>query len=261
MGLGPIWLPRQSRQADDDQDSRQETRSSEPAIGLPPSPDSVATPGEPSLPPETSPTPVCMAGLKNANSMETPLPLLAWQDLQQTVRQCQRCRLGATRQQAVFGRGNPSARWLLVGEAPGEQEDLQGVPFVGRAGQLLNNMLQAAGLQPEQDVYITNVLKCRPPGNRNPASDEIVSCQDYLQQQIRHVQPTIIIALGRFAAQTLLNTDKSVSRLRKQVHQYQGIPLIASFHPAYLLRNPPEKANAWHDWLLAKRIQAEQGST
>lgn len=168
------------------------------------------------------------------------------------VEQCQRCSLSQTRTQTVFSRGSPQARWFLVGEAPGEQEDRQGQPFVGRAGQLLNNMLSALGLNLEQDVYIANVLKCRPPGNRNPHPNEVNACQGYLQQQIQLLKPQIIIALGRFAAQTLLQTTQSVSRLRGQVHHYQGIKLIVSFHPAYLLRNLPDKAKAWEDCLLAR---------
>lgn len=184
-----------------------------------------------------------------------PLPLveLGWEQLEQTVANCQNCQLCHTRTQTVFGRGNPQARWMLIGEAPGEQEDKQGQPFVGKAGQLLDNMLAAAGLDRENDVYIANVLKCRPPGNRNPNPEEILACSSYLQQQIHHVQPTLILALGRFAVQTLLQTEQSIGKLRGQLHQYQGIPLIATYHPAYLLRNLPDKAKAWQDMVLAKQ--------
>jgi len=177
----------------------------------------------------------------------------SWDQLVQSVTNCQHCQLCHTRTQTVFGRGNPQARWMLIGEAPGEQEDKQGQPFVGKAGQLLDNMLAAAGLDRDRDVYIANVLKCRPPGNRNPAPQEILACQDYLIQQIKHVQPTLILALGRFAVQTLLQTEQSIGRLRGQLHQYQGIPLIATYHPAYLLRNLPDKAKAWQDMVLAKQ--------
>lgn len=176
-----------------------------------------------------------------------------WQQLEQMVANCQRCQLCQTRTQTVFGRGNPQARWMLIGEAPGEHEDRQGLPFVGKAGQLLDNMLAAAGLDRDRDVYIANVLKCRPPGNRNPGPEEILACQGYLQQQIRHIQPTLILALGRFAVQTLLQTEQSIGKLRGQLHQYQGIPLIATYHPAYLLRNLPDKAKAWQDMVLAKQ--------
>ncbi|RMC95369.1 uracil-DNA glycosylase [Aquitalea palustris] len=182
-----------------------------------------------------------------------PLVELGWEQLEQAVANCQNCQLCHTRTQTVFGRGNPQARWMLIGEAPGEQEDRQGQPFVGKAGQLLDNMLAAAGLDRENDVYIANVLKCRPPGNRNPNPGEILACSSYLQQQIRHVQPTLILALGRFAVQTLLQTEQSIGKLRGQLHQYQGIPLIATYHPAYLLRNLPDKAKAWQDMVLAKQ--------
>lgn len=182
-----------------------------------------------------------------------PLVELGWEQLEQTVANCQNCQLCHTRTQTVFGRGNPQARWMLIGEAPGEQEDKQGQPFVGKAGLLLDNMLAAAGLDRENDVYIANVLKCRPPGNRNPNPEEILACSSYLQQQIHHVQPTLILALGRFAVQTLLQTEQSIGKLRGQLHQYQGIPLIATYHPAYLLRNLPDKAKAWQDMVLAKQ--------
>ncbi|OQS41190.1 uracil-DNA glycosylase [Chromobacterium haemolyticum] len=180
-------------------------------------------------------------------------PLLDWDALERAVRDCRDCRLCQTRTQTVFGRGNKQARWLLIGEAPGEQEDKQGQPFVGRAGQLLDNMLSATGLDRDRDVYIANVLKCRPPGNRNPSGDEIATCQNYLIQQIRHIQPTLILALGRFAAQTLLQTEKGIGQLRGKLHSYQDIPLIVSYHPAYLLRNQPDKHKAWQDLIFAKK--------
>ena len=184
--------------------------------------------------------------------------ILSWEQLEHTVANCERCTLCRTRTQTVFGRGNPQARWMLIGEAPGEHEDKQGEPFVGKAGQLLDNMLAAAGLDRDRDVYIANVLKCRPPGNRNPAPEEILACQGYLQQQIQHVQPVLIVALGRFAVQTLLQTEQTIGKLRGQVHQYQGIPLIATYHPAYLLRNLADKAKAWQDMVLAKQTFTRQ---
>lgn len=179
-----------------------------------------------------------------------------WPTLREQVTGCTRCRLSQTRTQAVLGRGNPQARWMLIGEAPGEQEDRQGEPFVGRAGQLLDNMLAALGLDRDRDVYIANVIKCRPPGNRNPSGDEIAACQGYLTRQIELVRPDLIIALGRFAAQTLLQSEDSISRLRGRVHRYQNVPMIVTFHPAYLLRNLPDKSKAWQDLLLAKRTAA-----
>jgi DNA polymerase len=191
-----------------------------------------------------APIPVPAPHVARETTPTIEIAQLPWDELERAVASCERCRLCKTRTQTVFGRGNPHARWLLIGEAPGEQEDSQGLPFVGRAGRLLDNMLAAAQLSGEHDVYITNVLKCRPPGNRNPQVDEIAACQNYLLQQIRHIQPDIIVALGRFAAQTLLESELSISRLRGQVHHFQ---------PAYLLRNPPDKAKAWDDWLLARR--------
>ena len=188
-------------------------------------------------------------GLSNSQDIEQG----TWKTLQASVTGCQRCRLCKTRTQTVFGRGNPRARWMLIGEAPGEQEDRQGLPFVGRAGKLLNNMLHAIGLDHENDVYIANVIKCRPPGNRNPSADEIATCTDYLIQQIHLVKPTLILTLGRFAAHTLLETEETILKLRSRVHKWQQVPLIVTYHPAYLLRNLPDKAKAWQDLLFARR--------
>ena len=176
------------------------------------------------------------------------------QDLEIQVKQCQRCSLHKTRNHVVFSRGSSKATWMLIGEAPGASEDQWGLPFVGRAGRLLDAILTACALDREQDVYITNVLKCRPPGNRNPEQAEIVSCQPYLWQQVDHVQPDVLIALGRFAAQTLLHSTESISRLRGRVHRVAKRPLIVTFHPAYLLRNPVDKRLAWEDWCLAKSV-------
>ncbi|BEV71909.1 MULTISPECIES: uracil-DNA glycosylase family protein [unclassified Paludibacterium] len=256
MGLGPIWQARPGAHPEHAGLSWLQ----QPVAAPLPAPEAIDLPlaaqTEPlrivneTPPPATAPSPVAPTEIERpAVSSER----LSWPALQQAVQHCQQCRLCDTRTQAVFGRGNPQARWLLVGEAPGEHEDRQGEPFVGRAGQLLDNMLAAAGLSAQDDVFIANVLKCRPPGNRNPAGDEIAACQHFLWQQIDHIQPDIILALGRFAAQTLLQTEQSISRLRGQVHDFRGRRLIVSYHPAYLLRNPPDKAKAWQDWVLAKR--------
>lgn len=182
-----------------------------------------------------------------------------WDSLRAEVAACRRCRLCETRTQTVFARGNPQARWLFVGEAPGEQEDLQGLPFVGPAGKLLDNMLAALDLDRERDVYIANVLKCRPPRNRNPQGDEIAACQPYLRQQIAWQQPAVIVALGRFAAQTLLDTEASIGSLRRREHEYASVPLVVSYHPAYLLRTLPDKAKAWQDLLFAREVLRRQG--
>lgn len=177
----------------------------------------------------------------------------AWADLQHQVSQCQACDLCKTRTQTVFGIGNRHASWLLIGEAPGQNEDLQGEPFVGRAGQLLNEMLRAIGLEREQ-VYIANMLKCRPPNNRDPQADEVAACNGFLQQQIALLQPKIILAVGRIAAQNLLKTQQPLSRLRGTQHQLNGIPLVVVHHPAYLLRSLTEKAKAWEDLQFAWSI-------
>jgi DNA polymerase len=156
----------------------------------------------------------------------------------------------------VFGVGDESADWMLIGEAPGAEEDRLGDPFVGQAGKLLDNMLAAIGLSRRQNVYIANVLKCRPPGNRNPSPEEVEQCSPHLLKQIELVKPKLILAMGRFAAQTLLATDASIASLRGKVHRYAGVPLVVTYHPAYLLRNLPDKAKAWEDLLFARRTLA-----
>jgi DNA polymerase len=173
-----------------------------------------------------------------------------WNSLEAEVSACTRCELHCTRTQTVFGVGNRHATWMVIGEAPGEQEDLQGEPFVGRAGLLLNEMLRAIGLQREQ-VYIANILKCRPPRNRDPQPEEAAACESHLKRQIALIRPRIILAAGRIAAQNLLKTAEAIGKLRGRVHEYEGIPLVITYHPAYLLRAPLEKRKAWQDLLLA----------
>lgn len=296
LGLGPRWLPRPPLVASIDADMRATAAAEvaqEPcppaAIAMPDAPPAPvadtppahaqpdtnpAQPAEPPAMPDAAqaipapevPAPVQARAEPEGPPTNLPLdkPMLAapepsWAQLQAQVAACQRCRLSQSRTQTVFGRGNPAARWLFVGEAPGEQEDLQGLPFVGPAGKLLDNMLAALGLDREQDIYIANVLKCRPPKNRNPQGDEIAACQPYLRQQIALQQPAVIVALGRFAAQTLLDSEASIGSLRGRVHQYAGVPLVVSYHPAYLLRSLPEKAKAWQDLLRARQV-AQTGS-
>ncbi|MFM8767585.1 MAG: uracil-DNA glycosylase family protein, partial [Rubrivivax sp.] len=189
---------------------------------------------------------------------------LDWPALRQAVADCRACGLCEKRRQTVFGVGHPQAHWMVVGEAPGEQEDLRGEPFVGPAGRLLDQMLAALGLTraeaapesapaltPERQVYIANTLKCRPPGNRKPEPAELARCEPYLVRQIELVQPRVILAMGRFAVQALLRTDEPIGRLRGRVHRYQGVPLIVTYHPAYLLRNRLDTAKAWDDLCLA----------
>ena len=177
---------------------------------------------------------------------------LDWDALSERVSTCRLCRLCEKRTNTVFGVGDRSADWMLIGEAPGENEDRLGEPFVGQAGKLLDNMLRSLTLARDTNVYIANVIKCRPPGNRNPEPDEVARCEPYLQRQVSLVKPKLIVALGRFAAQSLLKTDASISSLRGRVHEYEGVPVIVTYHPAYLLRSLPDKAKAWADLCLAR---------
>lgn len=176
-----------------------------------------------------------------------------WRELKQAVAACTACRLHESRSQAVFGIGDEHADWLFVGEGPGAEEDRLGEPFVGPAGKLLDSMLAAIHLQRGNNVYIANAVKCRPPGNRNPDADEMAACEPYLTRQIALLQPRLIVALGKVAAQGLLGKDQSIASLRGTLHQAQGIPLIVTYHPAYLLRSPLDKARAWEDLCFAVR--------
>ena len=182
----------------------------------------------------------------------------AWARIKAEVKHCQACTLCEQRTNTVFGVGNENADWLVIGEAPGRDEDLQGEPFVGRAGKLLDQMLLALGLKREQ-VYIANVVKCRPPQNRDPRPDEMASCADFLRRQIELIQPKIILLVGRVAAQSLLNTTDNVGRMRGIQHTYADtqIPMVVTYHPAYLLRSPLEKRKSWQDLQLAYRIYAQ----
>ncbi|MCP4696530.1 MAG: uracil-DNA glycosylase [Gammaproteobacteria bacterium] len=189
-----------------------------------------------------------------SEAREDNVQTLGWDALQARVEKCRACALHKTRTQVVFGCGNQKAGWLLAGEAPGYDEDIQGEPFVGRAGQLLNAMLRAIELKRE-DIYIANILKCRPPDNRNPEIAEMLSCGAYLERQISLVRPQLILATGSVSARHLLQTDTPIGRLRGTVYKYRdtGIPVVVMYHPAYLLRRPGEKAKAWQDLQLACR--------
>lgn len=180
-----------------------------------------------------------------------------WTELESEVATCTQCNLCQTRTRTVFGTGSKTADWMVIGEAPGQNEDEQGKPFVGKAGQLLTEMLRAAGLE-RDEVFITNILKCRPPGNRDPKPDEAESCSGYLRRQRALIKPKIILAVGRISAQTLLNTDAPIGKLRGKVHDLDGTPLVVVYHPAYLLRSLLEKRKAWQDLQLALQTVKER---
>ena len=180
-----------------------------------------------------------------------------WDPLKAAVAQCTACPLHEKRTNTVFGVGDEQAEWMFVGEGPGAEEDAKGEPFVGQAGRLLDSMLAAAAMQRGQNVYIANVVKCRPPGNRNPEPGEMHRCEPYLARQIMLIRPKLIVAMGRVAASHLLDTTASIASLRGRVHNYQGTPLIVTYHPAYLLRNLPDKAKAWADLCFAHETMAQ----
>ncbi|MDP3483480.1 MAG: uracil-DNA glycosylase [Sulfuricella sp.] len=189
-------------------------------------------------------------GLGDAGAMD-------WAGLKAAAAGCTACELHKTRTQAVFGVGDENADWLFIGEAPGVDEDAQGEPFVGQAGKLLDNMLKSIGLKRGDNVYITNVVKSHPPDNRNPHQGEIAACFPYLQRQIELIQPKLIVTLGKIASEALLGNKATVASLRGKVHAYQGIPLIVTYHPAYLLRTLQDKARAWEDLCLAKQTMQD----
>lgn len=188
-----------------------------------------------------------------------PEPSLTLAKVRETMGECMRCKLHKGRQHIVFGVGNPQAWLVFVGEAPGADEDEQGEPFVGRAGQLLTRIIEAMKLTREQ-VYICNIVKCRPPANRNPEPDEIAACEPFLLAQLQVIQPKLICVLGTVAAQTLLRTKEPISKLRGRFHDYHGIPVLPTFHPAYLLRNPHEKKTVWEDMKLLMREYEQLGN-
>jgi uracil-DNA glycosylase len=199
-----------------------------------------------------------------ADERGTAIAAMAWPALREAVAQCTACSLCQSRRQTVFGVGHPSAHWMIVGEAPGEQEDQKGEPFVGAAGQLLDNMLRALKLTreqaaPERQVYIANTLKCRPPSNRNPQPEELARCEPFLVRQIELIRPRLILAMGRFAVHSLLRSNEPIGKLRGRMHRYQGVPLVVTYHPAYLLRNLADKARAWDDLCLAAQIADAAG--
>jgi uracil-DNA glycosylase family 4 len=236
MGLTPVWRLRESA-----------------VTGEPPSAAATAAIHDPRSAIRESPQPAGDDRRPGIMSME-------WPALKSAVAGCTSCPLHAKRNKTVFGVGDENADWLFVGEGPGAEEDAQGEPFVGQAGRLLDSMLVAIKLKRGANVYIANVVKCRPPGNRNPEPAEALACEPYLHRQIDLIRPKLIIALGKVAAANLLASDASVASMRGKVHQYRGIPLIVTYHPAYLLRSLPDKAKAWADLCFAvNTMQGLQG--
>jgi len=197
-----------------------------------------------SLPP--TPAPISPSPSPSTSIPMGKLPIVSLDDVRARMGECTLCKLHKGRHTIVFGVGNPEARLMFVGEAPGEDEDLKGEPFVGKAGQLLTKMIEAMGLRRE-DVYICNTVKCRPPNNRNPEPDELAACEPFLKAQLAAVKPEAIVTLGKFAAQALLRDQTPITRLRGQWREYEGIPVMPTFHPAYLLRSPQEKVKVWED--------------
>jgi DNA polymerase len=236
MGLGPVWRLRAPTSA----------MPAEEAVAAPPA---TAVPL-----PEAAPATAPVAGVASI----APSGAMDWDELAATVAACRKCRLCEARKQAVLGVGDRSADWLFVGEGPGAEEDQRGEPFVGQAGKLLDNMLAAIDLKRGEDVYIANAVKCRPPENRTPAPEEAAACRPYLERQIELIRPKLIVALGRPAAQTLLQTEIKIAAARGKLHDYRGIPLIVTYHPAYLLRTLPDKAKAWEDLCFMRQTMKRQ---
>ncbi len=258
-----IWAPKPAVTAAPARPVETEVVAPPPAASAPlvrPSPVAAApvarAPVAPVVAPARSPAPA-PSGPADTGLAPRPagIETMDWPALQAAVAVCEACGLCRRRKNTVFGVGDVQADWMIVGEAPGENEDLQGEPFVGLAGQLLDNMLRAVGRSRTgagaQGAYIANVLKCRPPANRNPQPAEVAQCEPYLTRQVALVKPKIILAMGRFAVQSLLKTDEPIGRLRGRVHRYEGVPVIVTYHPAYLLRTPADKAKAWADLCLA----------
>lgn len=204
-------------------------------------------------PPAARQAPAPQAPAAAATSPPAGVASMDWEALREAVRDCRRCGLCEQRKQAVFGVGSPTGPWLFVGEGPGAEEDERGEPFVGQAGRLLDGMLAALKLARGREVYIANVVKCRPPGNRVPTPGEAAACAAWLDRQVELIAPRVIVALGKTAATRLTGSEGSLAGLRGRVHAYRGIPLVVTYHPAYLLRNLPDKAKAWEDLLFARR--------
>jgi uracil-DNA glycosylase family 4 len=253
MGLGPVWRlrGRQARGAASDVPAVSEAE-------VPPPAAPAKAPAPARKPAILAPVPglSVRAASNPADDRAARILRMDWAELKTAVKDCQACGLRKTCTQTVFGVGDEHADWLLVGEAPGAEEDARGEPFVGQAGRLLDSMLAAIDLKRGDNVYICNVLKCRPPGNRNPEPGEVAQCTPHLLRQLELIKPKLILAMGRFAVQALLATEASIASLRGRLHRYQGVPLVVTYHPAYLLRSLPDKAKAWEDLCFARRTIA-----
>jgi DNA polymerase len=258
MGLTPVWRSRTPQSSASAADAAPAAAPAVPHCADPPrameAPASSFDAGAASAKPRAAvprPAPAVVSDARRANILR-----MDWSELKACVAQCVACPLHQTRKQAVFGVGDEQADWLFIGEGPGAEEDARGEPFVGQAGRLLDSMLAAIGLKRGDNVYIANVVKCRPPGNRNPETAEALSCEPHLARQIALIQPRLIVALGKVAAQNLLASDGSIAGMRGRVHDYRGTPLIVTYHPAYLLRSLTEKAKAWADLCFARDTMA-----
>ena len=245
LGLLPLWVPRgMARDAGQTKDPLDQGPMVQTPVVAPVQPDAM--------------------GLTGPDDRGERIGRMSWPELKEAVRGCAACPLHVARTQSVFGVGDEQADWLFVGEGPGAEEDARGEPFVGQAGKLLDNMLAAIGIKRGHDVYIANIVKCRPPGNRVPDPREAEQCAPFLRRQIALIQPRLIVALGKTAASHLLSTEASLGSLRGRVHDFHGTALLVTYHPAYLLRNPPDKAKAWEDLCLARetmqRLKSEQSA-
>ena len=252
MGITPVWRSRADAATGMEGDSErvpalQDDGHRSERAAPPVKSESVANPVPPAAVEADSPR-----GPAQADDRRIRILRMDWDPLKAAVAQCTACPLHEKRTQTVFGVGDEQADWMFVGEGPGAEEDAKGEPFVGQAGRLLDNMLAAVGMKRGENVYIANVVKCRPPGNRNPEAGEMHRCEPYLTRQIMLIRPKLIIAMGRVAASHLLDTTASIASLRGRLHNYQGTPLIVTYHPAYLLRNLPDKSKAWVDLCFAR---------
>jgi uracil-DNA glycosylase family 4 len=249
LGLGPVWVARSGTAKAPEQSGT----GTAPDMGRPPGNASEARVAD-------RPKIIQSAALER-QAERNEVSTADWGTLESSVAGCHACDLAQGRTQTVFGVGNRNAEWMFIGEAPGAEEDARGEPFVGQAGRLLDNMLTAIGLSRSENVFIANVLKCRPPRNRDPLPTEVASCEPFLARQIALVDPRIIVVMGRFAAQSLLRTDANISSMRGRVHGFElggrTVPVVVTYHPAYLLRTPSDKGKTWSDLCLARAIAAQ----